>query len=419
MGLSHRSIRAALAAALAVFLAWGCAAKPHDRGAPLAQQAFLSPDGREMTGQAFAALARKADYVLLGEAHANACDHAAQARAIAVMVQAGVLPAIGLEMIPAPDQALLAAVNDPAVPLEALPERLNWSQNWGYDFSMYAPIFELARKYGLPVYALNADRALVKTVSAKGLDNLPPASRAALPGEIIPPPPAQEAFLREQFAEHMKMRAPKAGKDAPKSGQGKDASAPASPAMPGASDERMASFFTIQALWDTQMAQRALLAHARSGRPVAVIAGSGHVESGWGLAHRLKRLDPEARVLSVMPWRGGDAPSPGEAGAFYYCPISMKTRLGFTLEIDASKDGAQTALLVTFVEDGSKAQKAGILPGDAITQAGGKPAASPLDLHKAAIEAQKSGAPLSLTIRRAEENIPILIELAKPSGDMK
>jgi len=411
VGLTKRSIRAALGAALAVFLAFGCAAKPGPGGAPLAQQTFLTPQGAEMSAPDFAALAKNADYVLLGEAHANACDHAAQARAVAAMAEAGVLPAIGLEMIPASDQKSLDAVNDSAVSFEDLPKRLNWSANWGYDFSMYAPIFELARKYGLPVYALNADKSLVKAVSAKGLDSLSPAQRAALPGEIIPPPPAQEAFLREQFSQHMKMRAPKTDKNAP--------DAQADPAAPAVSDERMAAFFTIQALWDTQMAQRAQIAHARSGRPVAVIAGSGHVESGWGLAHRLKRLDPGARILCVMPWRGGDAPTPGEADAFYYCPISMKTRLGFTLEMDESNKDGEPAMLVTFVEQGSKAQKAGLLPGDAIVKAGDAPAVSAFDLHKAAMEAGKSGAPLVLTVRRAEELIPVSIDLEKPATAKK
>ena len=405
MGLIRRLSRAALAAALLAFMAAGCVAvRPATSPpaeAPLAQRALLDAHGQPISAKRLAEMAAKADYILIGEGHANACDHLAQADVINALAESGILPAVGFEMFPAGAQPLLAAVNDPDVPLDALPERLGWKDNWGYDFSMYAPIFQAARAYNLPAFALNADKALVKKVSRQGLDHLNPAERAALPGEIIPPPPAQKQFLNDQFEQHKKMRSGKSSEDGAK------------PAMPAFSDERMKSFFTIQALWDTQMAQRALLARALSGRPVAVIAGAGHVENGWGLAHRLKRLDPGARVLLIMPWRGGDSPAPGEADLFYYCPLTIKSRLGFTLEIDEGKNDAPDTILVVTVEPGSKAEKGGLLPGDALIKAGGAPVSSPMDLHNAAMEAGKAGKSLVFEVRRAEEIIPISIELSK------
>jgi uncharacterized iron-regulated protein len=405
-----KSVRAALAAALFAFLAAGCvAARPTPAPlaeAPLAQRALLDGQGEPVTAQRLAEMAANADYILIGEGHANACDHLAQADVINALAKSGVLPAIGFEMLPAKAQPLLAAVNDQDVPLDALPERLNWKDNWGYDFSMYAPIFQAARAYNLPAYALNADKTLVKKVSRQGLDSLAPAERATLPGEIIPPPPGQEQFLNDQFEQHKTMRSEKS-------------TGGAEPAMPAFSDERMQTFFTIQALWDTQMAQRALLARALSGRPVAVIAGSGHVENGWGLSHRLKRLDPGARVLLIMPWRGGETPAPGEADLFYYCPLAVKSRLGFTLEIDEPGQNGAATILVVAVEPGSKAEKAGLLPGDALIKAGDAPVSSPFDLHKAAISAGKEKKPLILDVRRAEEIIPVSIELSKspPKAD--
>ena len=65
------------------------------------------------------------------------------------------------------------------------------------------------------------------------------------------------------------------------------------------------------------------------------------------------------------------------------------------------------------VEPGSKAQRAGVLPGDVIALAGGKPVASLTDLHQAAIAALTAGKPLSLTIAREGGDVSVSIGLGR------
>lgn len=456
-----------LAGLLALAMLGAGCAKRAPGTPPVAPESLVDAAGAPLAPAAFAAELAGADYLLLGEEHPNPCDHQAQAAVIRRLAAVGVLPAIGLEMVPADYQGVLDAFNAGTLPLAELPSRLDWKTTWGFDFELYAPIFQAAQEYKLPVYALNAPKGLARKVGRQGLDALTPAERASLPGAILPPAPAQVEELRELFAQHGAMRkaapqenakpesppkataapqaqtapgdiaAPQAVRDAvpqAKASPG-DAAAPptaknvaaprakakasAKPAAPNAAPARdpFDNFVTVQSLWDTQMAARALYARAVSGRPVAVIAGAGHVANGWGIARRLAVLDPSAKVVLVMPWRGGEAPDAEAAPYFFACPAAQKSRLGMTLTQDQPAPGKPAALpLVTAVAPGSPAAKAGLLPGDAVVAAGGHPADTLSVLHKAAIEAVKDGKALSLTVSRAGETLAIDIPIALPAA---
>ncbi|BAH75189.1 ChaN family lipoprotein [Solidesulfovibrio magneticus] len=425
---------------------------------PVAPESLVDATGAALAPAAFAAELAGADYLLLGEEHPNPCDHQAQAAVIRRLAAAGVFPAIGLEMVPADYQGVLDAFNAGTLPLAELPARLDWKTTWGFDFELYAPIFQAAREYKLPVYALNAPKGLARKVGRQGLDALTPAERASLPGTILPPAQAQVEELRELFAQHGAMRKaapqetakpeqanakpaakpeslPKTATAAQAKAASGDAAAPptaksaatssakakasAKPAPRDAAPVRdpFENFVTVQSLWDTQMAARALYARAVSGRPVAVVAGAGHVANGWGIARRLAVLDPSAKVVLVMPWRGGEAPDAEAAPYFFACPAAQKSRLGMTLTQDQPAPGNPATLpLVTAVAPGSPAAKAGLLPGDAVVAAGGHPADNLSVLHKAAIEAVKDGKTLSLTVFRAGETLTIDIPIALPAA---
>ncbi len=413
---------------------------------PVAPESLVDAAGAPLAPAAFAVDVAGAEYLLLGEEHPNPCDHQAQAAVIRRLAKAGVLPAIGLEMVPADYQGVLDAFNAGTLALAELPAKLDWKTTWGFDFELYAPIFEVAREYKLPVYALNAPKGLARKVGRQGLDALTPTERASLPGAILPPAPAQVEELRELFAQHGAMRkaapqetakpeslpkaaaAPQATRDIVPQAKGApgDAAAPRAKAKASAKPvaqeavparDPFENFVTVQSLWDTQMAARALYARAVSGRPVAVVAGAGHVANGWGIARRLAVLDPSAKVVLVVPWRGGEAPDAEAAPYFFACPAAQKSRLGMTLTQDQPAAGQPAARpLVTAVAPGSPAAKAGLLPGDAVVAAGGHPADSLSVLHKAAMEAVKDAKALTLTVSRAGETLSIDIPIALPAA---
>ncbi|MBF0480958.1 MAG: ChaN family lipoprotein [Desulfovibrionaceae bacterium] len=366
---------------------------------------FLTADGLATSTAGLIAKAAGARYILLGESHTSPCDHLVQAAALAALAEAGLRPAVGLEMVPADKQPALDDFNAGKLGVAELEKAVDWPHVWGYDYAMYAPIFAAAKAHGLPLYALNAPAALIREAAEKGLDNLAPQQRALLPARVIAPPADQEQSLREEFQAHQAMgHRAKTGQTgqidqaaaAPEQNPGER------PAMAKASFER---FLFVQSLWDTQMAQRALAAFTAAGRPVVVLAGGGHVEFGYGVASRLAVLDPGAKIVSVLAWRGGAPPEPGQADVYFYCPETHKSRLGFQVEI---RDGKAAAIQV---EPGSKAERAGMLAGDVIAAAAGKPVTTLADLHQAAVAALAAGQPLTLTIARPGGEVGLTIEL--------
>ena len=125
------------------------------RSGTVDQGVFLDRTGRPLAGIDLPRSVVPYDYILVGESHPSACDHAAQAAVLAALLDAGQRPAIGLEMVDVTRQELLASFAAGKLAVADLPRALDWEKNWGFSFSLYAPIFELAARHSLPVYALN------------------------------------------------------------------------------------------------------------------------------------------------------------------------------------------------------------------------------------------------------------------------
>jgi len=269
----------------------GCA---HARPAPEVhvERGFYGPDGALLGPAEVANAASGVRYVLFGETHDSACDHEMEAALLEALAANGMPPVVGLEMVAVSEQGVLDRFGDGSIDLADLPAALAWQENWGVDFAIYEPIFATARRWGLPLLALNLPRDLVRDVARAGIDGLPPEERARLP-EIVPPPPEQESMLREAWEAH--------------AGQGRA----------GAGDEGFRRFVLVQSLWDSQMASAAITwRRALDREPVAILAGAGHVVNGWGIAWRLRAYEPEASVLSIVPWR--DEPPAGAPGTLSF-----------------------------------------------------------------------------------------------------
>ncbi|WP_415719139.1 ChaN family lipoprotein [Maridesulfovibrio sp.] len=331
---------------------------------------YIDSSGDPLPFDKLMSQAVKADYVLVGEGHTSVCDHKAQFEIIEGLTRAHNKVAIGFEMVTASRQDILNRFNLGQIPVSELPEELDWENGWRYDFNMFKPIFELAEKRRLTVGGLNFPFRLVKEVHEKGLDGLSAEDRAMLPQKVIPPAPEQEEGLKEVLAMH----------------QGRDASDP----------EQIERFFLVQSLWDTGMAEKAVELRKSSGHPVVILAGGGHVEHGWGIPRRLKVLDPQAKIMTIMPWRG-DEFYPTAADSFFYCPASYESRLGMTVEI------RQGRAVITAVKRDRKAYKIGIRPGDIIAKAQGIAVTSLTAMHMAGSKAHKENKPLVFTIDRRGE----------------
>lgn len=399
-----RLLRAAGALALAALLAAcaglpslpGTGSKPKAEPLPPVTPGFAIPRGSFFMVNAsgvnllddaeFGHLAGQAAYVLLGEGHSVACDHVVQARALRAMASVGRAPAVGLEMVSVDREPTLEQFSRGRIPVDKLAKALDWQNTWGFSFDLYRPVFETAKELGLPVAALNLPKDIVRSLSAKGLAGLTPQEQAWMPYQFIPPVPAQRESLRQEFEMHSQFRP-------------KDA----------APDRDLERFMEVQAAWDSKMAEAAVETSNKYEKPVAVLAGGGHVEYGWGIASRLVGLDPGLPILLVMPWRGDGPVDPAVADVFYYCPETHESRLGFTLE------ARDKSALVVAVASGSAADKAGFKAGDLLTTAAGEPVDGLWSLHTAAAKAKSENKPLIFGVERDGKHL----ELSLPPTSME
>lgn len=373
-----------------LLMAGGCAPKTIEISRAVSEHPFPTAgllrleagELRPLNDADFLALVGEVDYLLLGEGHAVACDHLAQAAVLRLLDQEGRNWALGLEMLSDDKQPALDKVNrNPEVALTdiaRLESELEWARVWGYPFSLYKPVLQAALEQGMSLHALNVSRRVLDILRQEGLQGVSFEERSRLPEEFIPPMEDQQQALETIFSLHQDFM-----------GRGKSGDTESN-------KKRLERFLLVQSVWDTSMAGAAIGARQATGRPVAILAGAGHVENGWGIAHRLRTLEPDARVLLVLPWRGGESPNPQEADVFYFCPESFSNRLGMKLVWKDEPAGA----LIEAVEPGTTASRADLRPGDIIQAVAGVPVESLSGLHVAAIKARKSKEPLRLRILR-------------------
>ncbi|MFH1912764.1 MAG: ChaN family lipoprotein [Pseudomonadota bacterium] len=334
---------------------------------------FVSVDGDRLSFEEVIGLARDKDYILLGENHPNVCDHSVQQRVLAALAESDSPPAVGLEMVAADMQPVLDDFSAGIVEVDGLETELEWGERWGYPFALFRGHFEILRRHSLPVAGLNAPTAVTRKIAREGLDGLTPDEVAWLPAQIVPPSDDQLPLLDAIFELH----------------QGRD-----SRDLEVDEATRRERFLLVQSIWDSAMAEAAVALRRKYDWPVLVVAGGGHVEHGWGIAHRIRHFDPGARILLLMPWRGGEFEADA-ADAFFFCPDTYESRMDMTLTATG-----RGGLLVERVGRDSRAEAAGLRPGDLLIEAAGVPLDRLLDLHAAGFKVHKADQPLVFTVQR-------------------
>jgi len=206
-----------------------------------------------------------ARFSLLGEVHDNPAAHRVQTQALRALVDAGRAPAVVWEMIRRPKQSVL---NDPPKDVAALGTALNWAESGWPDWTLYAPIAQLALDHALPMLAGDLARATLRKVSREGLAVLDVSL-----AELAQRPLAEAAHatlldaLRQGHCNLM--------------------------------DEAMlAIMLPVQQARDASMTA-AMLTGAASADGAVLIAGNGHTRRDWGVPHYLTGAVPATEVVSV------------------------------------------------------------------------------------------------------------------------
>ncbi len=199
------AVRRARPCALVAGALWlaGCAAAAPPGGSGSGRGPLVIGVREDVAASAVtvAARAREAEVVYVGELHDRAQHHVIQTRILEAMLAAGGRPALAFEMVPETRQAALeAAVRSEAGPPE-VDRQLQWSAQGWPDFTMYWPLFELARRNGLAVVGADLDPAVTRRISRDGLGAAgedPARLRSVMPDD----PARDRAIARRIRAAH-------------------------------------------------------------------------------------------------------------------------------------------------------------------------------------------------------------------------
>jgi uncharacterized iron-regulated protein len=259
--------------------------------APLAPSAAVTIDDvtifageQQVQAQTFMQQAEQSAALCVGEQHDDAKHHRVQSQIFESLaersVSSGVSLALGMEMFRRHMQPALNAYFDGEIDSAELAEATEWNETWGFDYAMYRPMLETARKHHIRVIGLNASRSLTRAVARRGLEGLPAPVRDSLPA------------LRLDDEQHRKFFWAIMGFDEAGGGHGHGAMNP----------ER---FYTAQVIWDETMAESvsSWLSDPQP-RQMMVVAGNGHCHKN-AVPNRVARRHARP-ILSVMVRSHGD-----------------------------------------------------------------------------------------------------------------
>lgn len=333
------------------------------------------------TDQLAAQLAAKR-VVFVGEIHNRYDNHLNQLEIIKLLHGRDSNLAIGIEYLP---QTVQQQVDDYIAGRTSEQEFLRgtaYFKNWGYDYRMYAPIFQYAREQHIPVRALNVPNELPSAVAKVGIAGLPESQRKYLPSEREPADEAYRARLRSAFQAH-------------------------GPAKPGDFDH----FVEAQLVWDEGMAaSAAAYLEANPDRRMVILVGAGHVEFGSGIP---KRLERRTHATYAIVLSSGETMEPHIAD---FLLLSEKRALppAGALGVDLEEKNGECR--IKSLSPGGAAEKAGLKKGDVLLAADGQDVKSTADVRLVLWD-KKPGAQVRIKLRRkhAEREVEVELGAAPPA----
>ncbi|MEO8444291.1 MAG: ChaN family lipoprotein [Gammaproteobacteria bacterium] len=324
-------------------------------------------DGKLVTPAEMARRLAGTGILFIGENHTDQEFHNVQLQAIKALHAAGRDVLIGLEMFPYTQQSSLDNWIRGRYTEQGFVELADWYQYWGYHWNYYRNIFQFAREEGLPMYAINSPREVVKAVRQKGFTGLTPEEAAHLPPKLAAESDEHRRMYRAFF--------------------------PADDAL-HMNAEALDGLYRAQTMWDATMGWNALQAlkqresqQAKSKPIMVVLIGAGHVTFGLGAERQIAPWY-DGRIASLIPVtvRDDDNQPVSQVRASYASfvwglPAETATvypGLGVSLMGSLGKEPTQ----IIQVSKDSVAERAGLRVGDLLDSLDGAVLRSETDLRR-------------------------------------
>ncbi len=248
--------------------------------------------GRKLTLKQLTQAVEPYTFLLIGEEHSEARHHQFQAEVIDALVTAGRPVIVGMEMFDRTKQHPLNLWTLNRLSESEFIVQSDWLRQWGFDFGLYRPIFEVVRRHRLRLVALNVPRALVRQVALQGWASIPETERMGIT-QLDMAQTAHRQLFNALMSGHPGME--HAGHEG----------------HAGHTNPAHERFYEAQVLWDTAMAESAVRYLERtvpSPRLIFVIlAGNGHVMYDVGISLRLRQRTTSP-ITSIVSLPAGTQP---------------------------------------------------------------------------------------------------------------
>lgn len=245
------------------------------KGASETLVVWSSKEKREITFGEMIDRLSAARIVCVGEVHDSETHHRVQLRIVKALFAVDESLGVGMEMFQRPFQKALDDFEAGRTTEDEFLKASEYATRWGFDWSLYRPIVDFCRKNGIGLAALNVPAELTKRIGKEGWDALTDEEKAQLP---------QPDF---QVQEHRDWWYDRLG------------------AMHGGHEptaEQKERSYQVMTAWDETMgATAADFGQARGLRRMVVLAGSGHIDHGFGIpARAAKRSGGTALTVHVL-----------------------------------------------------------------------------------------------------------------------
>jgi uncharacterized iron-regulated protein len=221
----------------------------------------------------------EADLICVGETHDNELCHRVQLQIIKAIHASDARLAVGMEMFQRPYQEALDQFVRGEIGEEQMLKATEYRTRWGFHWSLYQPIVDFCKKNGVLIAALNVPKDLTGKISKGGYAGLSKLDKKQL-GPID--------FHVKAHRDHWYERLAKMHGNA------------------NVSEDQKERSYQVMTTWDEFMAASAAAFQLkRQVRRMIVLAGSGHIDLGFGIPQRaVQRTAGKAATVHVAP--GGD-----------------------------------------------------------------------------------------------------------------
>ncbi len=222
----------------------------------------------------------EADMICVGESHDNELCHRVQLQIIKAVHASDARLGVGMEMFQRPYQEPLDKFIRGDIGEEDMLKATEYKTRWGFHWSLYQPIVNFCKRNAVPIAALNVSRELTKKISAAGFAKLSDDDKKSL-GPIDFHVKAHRDHWYETLAKmHGNFKV---------------------------SEDQKERSYQVMTTWDEYMAaSAAAFQESRKLRRMVVLAGSGHIDLGFGIPQRaVQRTGGKAATVHIAP--GGDA----------------------------------------------------------------------------------------------------------------